>query len=191
MLDIFADTETTGLGHVINPPREDAVVEAGLAYRRDGSITSWTGKMFPGERFFEGGRADKALEVNHHTLEDLRKAPPPTFVWGQFAREIELARAGRESEPIRILCWNNAFDEPFMRADPVFNAWLQLNNISFHCAMVEVAKAHGKKRVSLKDMCEHYGVQRDEGAAHRADYDAVLALMVYESFKAAQAAAAG
>lgn len=176
-MDIFVDTETTGLGHIVK--REDAVVEVGLAYRNSPAvITTWEGKMWPGERFFEEGRAAKALEVNHLELEDLRAQPPPLFVWGQFTSELMHAKA------TRILCWNNAFDEPFIRLEPILSAWLDANDITFHCAMLEIAQAHGRTRVSLQAMCAAYGVPRDDSKAHRAAYDAELTLHVYEAFKA-------
>jgi hypothetical protein len=31
-IDVFVDTETTGFGHVADPPRDDAIVEFGMAY---------------------------------------------------------------------------------------------------------------------------------------------------------------
>jgi DNA polymerase III epsilon subunit-like protein len=183
-MNIFIDTETTGLGHVDNPPRDDAVVEVGVAYRFHGDVVRWSTFMNPGAAPFADGRADIAMGINKISMEDVLGAPSPHFAYGMLARELEWARdaCSAPGEPLVLVAYNVGFDRPFVEKNWPFKAWLEKNGVTWLCAMERAKMALGASgHLSLKKACAALGVHLDSAAAHRASYDAVLAMRVWEA----------
>lgn len=108
---IVIDTETTDLG--AQRDREDAIVQVGAVAVRMGDIVDEFGSLcWPGERYFAGGRAERALEVSRISMEDLRRAPPDVAVADQLRIWIETHL------PAMITAYNVPFDSPFLEAPP-------------------------------------------------------------------------
>ncbi len=175
MVDVFIDTETTGLGHVASPPRDDAVVEVGIACRLGGEVKKWSTFVKQPPRFFADGRADKALEINRISPGEIAAAPSQEFAFGMLARALESLKA------TRLVAFNAKFDQPFMEACPEFKSWLDRSGIAWSCAqqrakLVVLVPGH----LSLKTACSKLGIGMEFGSTHRASYDAYLAMLVWE-----------
>lgn len=117
---IAVDVETTGYGHIETPPREDAVIQIGLAYHEpdeEGSIYSWSELCNPGERYVRDGRADEALEISGFTVHQVLDAPSADEVAAEFWEEVEGAEQAHGALA-EFRAFNVDFDAPFLAKEP-------------------------------------------------------------------------
>ena len=184
-LHIFIDTETTGLGHVANPPRDDAIIEIGIAYRNiNNSIIRKSWLCNPGEKYFKDGYADEALSVSHISKEDILAARSPYEVRKDikdYTIRIDKHTAtflfGKVTAPI-FHAYNIPFDSVFLEKDP----W------SFHLTwgidIMDLSRDYfglpSSYRIRLSTSMNKLGIALD-GEPHRASTDAVSAMLVYEA----------
>lgn len=180
MMDRFVlvvDVETTGFGHVAKPPRDDRVVQVGLAYRgTDGEIRTWDSVCNPGEAYLAGGRADEALKINGLTVEDVLSAPPAKEVAAEFWEEVEAAERDRDALA-EFRAFNVDFDRPFLSRSP----WRVPDRRWGPCIMKRAAVyldgADGKWP-KLEEAAYMVGLEWPEGGAHDAGVDAQVAMRV-------------
>lgn len=177
---VTVDTETTGLGHMSDYPRRDAVVQVGLAYRsRVGQIVRWSQVCNPGVEFLANGRATRALEVNGLTIRQVLRAPPARQVAKVLHRRLD--RIGSESkQPIVLRSYNRDFDEPFLRSAP----WNVPKEWWGPCLMKEAANllnGEGGRWMKLPVAVNRLGLEWPSGVAHTAGVDAHAALLIHEA----------
>lgn len=177
-LVVAVDVETTGLGHHASPPRDDGVVQVGLAHRHlDGDgITSWSMVCNPGDRYVADGRADEALDINGRTVDEVLNAPPAT-VAADLVRETLTAVEKAHGAPVELRAYNVDFDAPFLRAAP----W-RLPADRFGPCIMKRAAVHLDgpfgKWPKLGGAMRRLGLEWPDGGAHDAGVDAKAALMV-------------
>ena len=183
-LAVVLDTETTGLGRRDRAgPREDGIVQVGLAWRApdDGEVKTWRRFCDPGARYYEGGRATVAFRINGRTEAEVRAAPPARLVAAELRATLEELRLRYGALDLRA--YNAGFDRAFLEAEPwrVEGAWGP-------CVMLAAARAldpHGKWP-TLPEACRGLGL-RHPGPAHDAGADAHAALLVAEALERRQA----
>ena len=175
-MHVFLDTETTGFGHMATPPREDAIIEIGVAYRLNGSIVKWGSICNPGERYFINGRASEALKVNRISIDDILQAPD------SFTVSERLKSMLNDLDEVVLHAYNIPFDRGFLDMKPwllsrLFRWGEDVMDLSFRYFKLPVGY-----RIGLARTLERLGIMPD-GTPHRADTDAVSALMAYEKIK--------
>ena len=115
-LHIFIDTETTGLGHVATPQRDDAIIEIGIAYRdRHNFIRKKSYICNPGPEYFKNGHSDEALSVSKIDVGDILAAKPDYDV-AIDARN--LFNTLRQYQKLVFHAYNMPFDSVFLQKDP-------------------------------------------------------------------------
>ena len=173
---VFIDTETTGLGHVALPRREDAIVEVGIAYRINGRIVRWGSICNPGEMYFRDGRAEEALIVSKISLEDITDAPPSVIV----SERLNTILKGIGE--IELHAYNIPFDRGFLDLDP----WNISRDFRWGDDVMDLAFNYFQLpqgyKIGLARTLERLGL-RPDGEAHQATTDAVSALMAYERLR--------
>lgn len=177
---IAVDVETTGYGHVGTPPREDAVIQIGLAYHEpdEGSIRSWSKLCNPGERYFRAGRADDALEISGFTVDQVLDAPPVKQVAAEFWEEVEAAERARDALA-EFRAFNVEFDAPFLAKTP----WEVPDRRWGPCIMKRAAVAlngPNGKWPKLEEAVRRFGLDGDWEELHDAGVDTKAALGVDE-----------
>ena len=173
---VFLDTETTGFGHMASPPREDAIIEVGVAYRLNGSIVKWGSICNPGERYFINGRASEALRINQISIDDIFQAP------NSFTVSERLKSMLNDLGEVVLHAYNIPFDKGFLDMEPwrlssLFKWGEDVMDISFRYFQLPSGY-----KIGLAKTLERLGIMPD-GTPHRADTDAVSALMAYEIMK--------
>jgi DNA polymerase III alpha subunit (gram-positive type) len=169
---VFIDTETTGLGHRSNPPREDAIVEVGIAYRINGNIKSWGAICNPGEKYYAYGRAKEAFAVNNIKEDEILNAEDSATI----ANELKLRL--NEAWPIQLHAYNIPFDKPFLIKEP----W----NLEADWGIDVMNMAHAyfklpaNSRIRLETVLKNLNIVPD-GTPHRAETDARTTLLAYEA----------
>ena len=175
-IDVFVDTETTGFGHVANPPRDDAIVEIGVAYRQNGSVVRIGFLCNPGTKYYENGRAEQALSVNNIRIDDIIAASSDEII--SKAIRVLLDSLGG----VVLHSYNIPFDRPFLDRDP----WQFSGRYQWGEDVMDVAHAFfdlpSDYKIGLKRSMERLGL-KPIGEPHRAVTDAVSAMMVFESIK--------
>jgi len=172
LVHVFIDTETTGLGHRSNPPREDAIVEVGIAYRINGHIKSWGAICNPGKKYYADGRAKEAFAVNNIKEDEILNAEDSTAIANEL--KIKLTEAG----PILLHAYNIPFDKPFLEKEP----WsLEAN---WGIDIMKMAHSYFKlpvnHRIRLETVLKSLNIVPD-GIPHRAETDARTTLLAYEA----------
>ncbi len=176
MPNVFIDVETTGFGHTARPPREDAVIQVGLAWRdSENNVRTWSRYCNPGLRYFENGRAFSALKVNGITQDVLASAPGVDAVAGDFWKTVYGLEAS--GDMARFFSYNVAFDAPFLPAKP--------RNVTAHRFGEGVMlKAQDfldyHKWPKLEEAVRVLGLMWPPGRAHDAAVDAHAALLIHE-----------
>jgi DNA polymerase III epsilon subunit-like protein len=159
---IFVDTETTGLGVHGNPPREDGVLEVGLAWEEDGLLRSWQCRCNPGDHPWKDGRADQALQVNGITAAEIAQAPSVTTV-AAYARTTirRIAKGGM----FTLVAFNAPFDRSFLETPD----WA-LGATAWRDAKERARRVSGatRRHLSLRAACEKLGVNVEDLRAHSA-----------------------
>ena len=172
---VFVDTETTGFGHVADPPRDDAIVEFGMAYRLNGEIEKIGWLCNPGKRYYANGRASGALSTSQITEDEIEQALSDKEV-SRMARDL-LDSLGN----VVLHSYNIPFDRPFLEKPP----W-SFNKYQWGDDVMDVAHHFfdlpWDYKIGLKRTLERLGLQ-PIGEPHRAVTDAVSAMMAYEFIK--------
>jgi len=177
---VVIDTETTGLGHVDRPPRDDAVIQVGLAWRdRDGSVRNWHRTCNPGEEYLRGGRARDALRISGITEKEVLDSPPARQVAGELVENLRFVNSHHVKE-VEIRAYNRAFDEPFLAEEP----W-ELGKFRWGpCIMLAAqSRLFGKyaKWPRLEESMNALRLEWPAPRAHHAGADSHAALLVDEA----------
>ena len=181
---IVLDVETTGLGHKSYPPRLDAVVQIGMAWRAaDGEVKTWSQYCHPGDQYPRGGRAQAALDINGITADILQAAQPAAFVAEQFWNQI--FRFESQGDLVQFRAYNKAFDAPFLAADP----WNVPDERWGDCIMLDAANKLNARWLKLQKATATLQIDWPDGKAHDAATDAHAALLVHEKINGIQAPA--
>lgn len=102
VIDVFFDVETTGLGHKANPPREDTILEIGMAYR----AISWYANDFieAMDKLISKGNDSPTSEQIRTLLISWGKKPEnKVYSYGQIAfPSMKYVTEGRADEAMRI-----------------------------------------------------------------------------------------
>ena len=177
---VVVDTETTGLGHMGDFPRPDAVVQVGYAHRDSkGRVQRWAQFCNPGAEFLAHGRASEAFRVNGLTLNQVLRAPPAREVAKVFHRRLRAVEA-ETGRPIVLRSYNRDFDEPFLRVAP----WNVPSEWWGPCIMKQAANhvnGLGGRWMKLGVAVDRLGLQWPSGQAHTAAVDAHAALLIHEA----------
>ena len=179
MPNLFVDVETTGFGHKANPPREDAVLQIGLAWRDSkNNIQTWSRYCNPGERFFENGRAESALKINGITKDTTQSAQTAEKIAQEFWNVVfELETKGNMA---KFYSYNVAFDAPFLAQTP----WSVPSHRFGDCVMLKAQVfMNYYKWPKLEDAVRRLGINWPKGPAHDAAVDAHAALLVFEAIQ--------
>ncbi|MBI5035927.1 hypothetical protein HZC09_01160 [Candidatus Micrarchaeota archaeon] len=172
---VVIDAETTGLGHHSKPPRPDAVVQVGMAYRANGRVRRWSTYCNPGAQYFAGGRADEALRVNGISLETIMSSPSVGEAAESLGRQLRNVRP--LADAIEFRSFNKSFDLPFLSGDP----WNLEQCTWGDCIMLDAQKhLRWYKWPKLSEAAEALGIEWPDGPAHDAAVDAHAALLVHE-----------
>lgn len=174
---IVVDTETTGLGHNSRPPRPDAVVQIGYAWRSPrGTIVRWHETCNPGESYLRSGRASDALRINGLSLSEVLEARSASLVALEFHKRLEDIRSvtGRQVE---LRSYNRSFDEPFLAARP----W-RVPSRDWGPCLMQAAQDHLGywKWPKLQEAIQMLGIEPPAGRSHTAAVDSHAALLVHE-----------
>lgn len=180
---VVVDTETTGLGHIGRPPREDGIVQVAFAWRDPATdlIRSSAWECDPGERYHANGRAEVALGIQKRSLQDVTRSPAAPLVSQAVHRQLE--RLGGPE----LRAYNVAFDRPFLQAAP----W-RINEAGVSwgpCIMLRAAETiNGPqgKWPKLVEAAEALRVATGGFRLHSAAGDALLALLVEEAIEERQ-----
>ncbi|GEM_PF-4360778 len=184
---IVLDVETTGLGHKSYPPRDDAVVQIGMAWRAaEGAVKTWSQYCHPGEQYLHGGRAQAALNINGISADILNTAQPAQSVAEQFWNQV--FRIEAQGDLVQFRAYNKAFDAPFLASDP----WNVPDERWGDCIMLD-AKDHlqTSRWPKLDAAVRSMGLEWPTGKAHDAAVDAHAALLVHEKINGIQTPTAG
>ena len=181
---VVVDTETTGLGHVARPPRDDAIIQIGLAYRaREGMIKTWSEYCNPGPAFLRPGWADEALETNRITRAQVLASSPSAKVASNLRMKLETIQEEVRG-PLQLRAYNRDFDQPFLAAAP----WSIPPSVWGPCIMIETTRhldGQDARWVGLNMAMLRLNLEWP-GPAHRADTDAQAALLVLEAISQGQ-----
>ena len=174
-LQMFVDTETTGLGHIGKPPRTDGIVQIAFAWRDSGrKVKKQSWLCNPGKRMLADNRAVEAFSKSNLKMKDIQSAPA--------AREVatEVRHFLKENVDSRVIfhAYNRAFDQPFLEAIP----WrLKLNWGNGVMIMASRYLGYTYDRLALEKALAGLGLDGSvNGPRHRADSDACPALLVWE-----------
>jgi DNA polymerase III epsilon subunit-like protein len=173
---VAIDTETTGLGYRAYPPRDDAIVQVGVAWRdATGKITTWGSLCFPGKEYFANGRAHEALKINGLSVKQIFSAEKDVLVASKLKRKIEeIGRAHKKETEFRA--YHNNFDRPFLEKKP----WEISPKLWGPCIMKATGEYLGLDRVNLGNALTNLGLEKPKGKLHNAEVDAHSALLIYE-----------
>jgi DNA polymerase III epsilon subunit-like protein len=178
---IVVDTETTGLGQNSRPPRPDAIVQVGYAWRNGkGKVVRWEETCNPGEPFLRAGRADEALRVNGLRLSEIRAARPVVAVAEELRERLAAIRRVTGVE-LELRSFNRAFDEPFLCVKP----WSIPSELWGPCLMQAAQDHLGYwKWPKLNEAINMLGIEPPNGRGHTAAVDAHAALLIHERISA-------
>ena len=180
-LHIFFDTETTGLGDLATPPREDAIVEVGMAYRFDGKIITYGNVCKPYDYFFADGRANEALKVSGITMEEINKAKSEDDI-AEEVRNILNKLILVERQDIVLHSYNIPFDQSFLEDCPWFLGFYDWGEDPMVLASRDMGFNYD--RIALWKAVKYYLIEApDESRYHSALYDAYMAMLIYEKIK--------
>lgn len=170
-LDVFIDTETTGLGHADKrEKREDGIIQIGIAYRdENGEIITYSKLCRPDNRYFEGNRADEALNVSKIPLLAIQHAPRD-YIVANMVRNY-LNSLGN----IVLHSYNVPFDKVFLEHEP----WHFSYKWGYDPMKMMAKILKTDDWISLVKARDHFKIELD-GNPHNAKYDARLTLLVYE-----------
>jgi len=170
---VVIDTETTGFGHMGRPPRVDAIVQVGIAWRDPrGALMTWESLCNPGAWYLD--EADpKALEVNGLTREQLEAAPDIRDV------SLKLRLLLESFGTLKLHSYNMAFDRPFLSAGP----WYVEEELWGECIMLKATQGN-ERWPKLKVAAERAGINLEGRRLHSAGEDAAIALEVMEWLEA-------
>jgi len=173
---VVVDVETTGLGHAADPPRRDAIVQVGLAWRSAGELRSAEWTCRPSPSFFADGRADDALRINHLTMTEILAASPETLVAFQTREEV-LPALHHRAAGLTLFAYNVTFDRGFLEEWP----W-SLGRMAWgECLMARASRKLGRTAwVRLVDACAAAGIDLPPEQAHTAAGDARAAYLLME-----------
>ncbi len=173
---VVIDTETTGKGHKDNPPRVDAVVQVGIAWRgSDMKVKTWSEICNPGVQYYTNGRADGAFKVNGLSIDKIRKAKSAKQVAGKLHAQLEKIEFALNG-PIEFRAYNKDFDQGFLSKTP----W-GIPEQKWGPCIMEATKMHLQKRwVNLKDATLLLGIDSSGLHMHDAAHDAHAALLIHE-----------
>ena len=181
---VVVDTETTGFGHVARPPREDAIVQIGLAYRAsDGRIRTWSEYCNPGPAFMRPGWSDAAFEKTRISRSQILNSPPAAKVATNLRSRLK-AIQDEFRRPLQLRAYNRDFDQPFLAAAP----WSIPPSLWGPCIMIETTRhldGQDARWVGLNTAMLRLNLEWP-GPAHRADTDAQAALLVLEAISQGQ-----
>lgn len=166
MIDIYADTETSGLA-----PSQGAVILEIGAVAADGDVVHdvFTEICFPGEEALSMPGIGRALEINRLSLKDVREARHSRDVAADFRTWLN------KWGSTEIHAFNNAFDSRFLVEPP----W-EISRMAWgECVMLAVS-GRGKW-MKLREAAARFGLEW-EGAAHSALADARMAHRVHRAW---------
>ena len=193
MIHVFVDTETTGLGPFGDPPREDAIIEVGAAYREDGKIVTKSWFCNPGEKYFEKGRAVQALRINGNSMDNILSASDPFTVSRNLYNHLTAHIIKTRNMPLDpTVFWQNytsgfefhafniPFDKFFLSQDP----WYMGQYVKWGVDVMDLSHDFfdlpSDYKIGLKRTMERLGIV-PHGEPHRAVTDAISALQVFEA----------
>lgn len=185
---VVLDTETTGLGHIGKPQREDAIIQVGYAYRKaDGTVERWAEVCNPGSEYFAGGRADIALRINNITMEQVQAARLDAEVAEELRRRLGDI-AIETGEQVDLRAFNRNFDAPFLRKAPwgLVDGHLRAWGPCVMLAAQNHLDGPYGKWPKLEEAVRRLGIAWPEGPAHHAGVDSHAALLVHEAIEAAK-----
>lgn len=138
---IVVDTETTGLN-----PLKHTIVSIGACLVEDMKITDYFYSIcWPGRKFFKNGIADKALQINGLSLQELINAPSTIEVVHKFLEWLYPNYPNCDSDlKTDITAYNAQFDKGMLSK----NEWDALKCFDWKaCIMLECMKPmkEGKK----------------------------------------------
>ncbi len=180
MATVIVDVETTGLGHKGRPPRPDAVVQVGMAWRAGkGKVKTWSSYCNPGKEFLEGGRAEQALRVNGIREETILNAEPIGKVAGAFWRQVGKIES-KTCSSVEFRAYNRSFDEGFLSTTP----WEIPPHRWSACIMLDATDCLNRaKWLRLEEAMQALRIPWPEDRAHDAAVDAHAALLVHEKLR--------
>lgn len=177
---VVIDTETTGLGHFATPPRPDAIIQVGVAWRTiEGTVRAESLLCNPGKRFLENGRADGAIRIHGRSADEVLTYPPAEIVAKRLA-ELLRAISIDHGCPVELRAYNVDFDRPFLASPP----WSIPSSSWGPCIMEEARVAIGGpdgRRLKLGLAADVLKIPTTPGSLHDAAYDARMALLVVEA----------
>ena len=176
MNTIAIDVETTGLGHMTRTPREDAVLQVGIAWRENGKVRTWSDYCNPGKEYFSNGRADEALRINCISYETIQNAEPAKTVAKKFWNQVkEIEESLGQTGEFRA--YNRAFDQGFLESRP----WKIPAHKWGGCIMQAAASyLIDGDRLGLQRAMQMLEIPWPGKSAHDAASDAHAALLVHE-----------
>jgi hypothetical protein len=175
---VAIDTETTGLGHRLEPPQDDAIIQVGIAWRdTSGKLSTWGSLCLPDKKYFANGRADRALEVNKLGINDILKAKTDIIVARDLRVKLTEIKTKHRKE-VELRAYNLKFDEPFLRKKP----WNIPTSIWGPCIMRSTSNYFrlGMANLKLADALDKLGIKKPKGNLHNAETDATAALLINE-----------
>lgn len=164
MVVVVIDTETTGFGHNARPPRDDAIIQVGIAWKGG----TWEQYCWPGTEYME--RADpKALEVNGVNIQSLSFCRHASEIADLLRMKLLLIGC------TELRSYNMAFDRPFLDKHP----W-SLGHIPWGPCIMRQATLPGERWPKLSAAAERAGISLEGRQLHSAGEDALLAYEVME-----------
>lgn len=178
-LHIFLGIETTGQGHACGYPREDAIVEIGLAYRLSGEMYAYSWLCRPDQKYLENGRADEALSISHISLDEIHNAPTDSKIALKVKGVLAYLTNPLTNSPKKILhSYNMAFVRPFLQKSP-WHFEYEWGEDPMLMAM-DIINPVPRTFPSLSESMGYLGILRI-GWPHAAQSDAIAAMEVYEA----------
>ncbi len=179
MTVIAIDVETTGLGHVNYPPREDGVIQLGMAWRDGEQVFTWSEYCNPGLKYLANNRASYALAVNKISEETIRRAKSAKIIAKAFWKKVADIESS-SGEQTEFRAYNNAFDQGFLNKNP----WSVPDEKWGGCIMRQAAlRLIGGQRLKLARAAQMLEITWPGDSAHDAAIDAHAALLVHEKLR--------